>query len=162
MSVCKACKGLGMIRKQGKYHSVSYSCPTCHGTGKELKVCPSCKKEVLEGGHTCRKEPMPEYPAEIVLKEPKRYGCNACKDVGCPECCPESVIPLDLPTPHVSEGKSSDKVTDTSIKTEIAKIIDNIIPCDCGRLGGVCGKCFYKQDVALAVLHYIRSIKEAL
>lgn len=40
---CTTCKGHGAVRIQQGFFSVQQTCPTCHGTGQEIKdPCPSC------------------------------------------------------------------------------------------------------------------------
>jgi len=40
---CSMCSGAGQVRMQQGFFSVQQTCPTCKGTGQEIKVkCPSC------------------------------------------------------------------------------------------------------------------------
>lgn len=41
---CTTCGGSGKVRMQQGFFSVAQTCPTCHGSGKEIKdPCPSCR-----------------------------------------------------------------------------------------------------------------------
>ncbi len=43
---CSTCGGLGQVRMQQGFFSVQQTCPTCKGTGKEIKQpCPACYGE---------------------------------------------------------------------------------------------------------------------
>ena len=42
-TTCSTCSGAGAVRMQQGFFSVQQTCPTCHGTGKEIKdPCTSC------------------------------------------------------------------------------------------------------------------------
>lgn len=43
---CRTCGGVGAVRMQQGFFSVQQTCPTCHGSGKEIAdPCPSCHGE---------------------------------------------------------------------------------------------------------------------
>src|SRR5690625_6008069 len=40
---CSSCRGAGAVRMQQGFFSVQQTCPTCHGTGQEIKEpCSKC------------------------------------------------------------------------------------------------------------------------
>lgn len=42
-TTCTTCGGQGQVRMQQGFFSIQQPCPTCHGTGKEIKEpCPTC------------------------------------------------------------------------------------------------------------------------